>query len=161
MVRLENISNALNRWLSWIGGGILVAMMLVTVGNLVMVQFKVPFTGAAEIVSFLAAVVAAFALGYTQINRGHVAIDIFVIRLSQRAQAVIDAIMFFISMALFGVATWQIVKLASRYWEMGSVSETLYIIFFPFIYLVALGCALLCLVLLLDFLKSLLQAVKR
>jgi TRAP-type C4-dicarboxylate transport system permease small subunit len=161
MARLEAISNALNRWLSWIGGGVLVAMMLVTVGNLIMVQFKVPFTGAAEIVRFLAAVVAAFALGYTQINRGHVAIDIFVVRLPQRAQAIIDSIMFFIIMALFGVATWQVVELASRYWELGSVSETLYIIFFPFIYAVALGCTLLCLVLLLDFLKSLAQAVKR
>lgn len=69
--------------------------------------------------------------------------------------------MFFIGMVLFGAATWQIVKLASNYWEMGSVSESLHIIFFAFIYAVALGCAFLCLVLLLDLLKSLAQAVKR
>ena len=161
MTYLEKITTALNRWISWVAGGLLVAMVLFTVVNLIMVQADRPFVGATEIVSFLAALVAAFALGYTQIQRGHTRIDILVSRFPPRVQSIIDSIMFFIGMVLFGVATWQIVKLANRYWEMGSVSETLYIIFFPFIYAVALGCAFLCLVLLLDFLKSLAQAVKR
>ena len=161
MTRLETIINALNRWLSWIAGGLLVAMMLFTVGNMLMREVYVPFVGTCEVVGWLAALVAAFALGYTQIHRGHTRVDILVSRFSPRVQSIIDSIMFFIGMVLFAVATWQIVELASRYWEMGSVSETLYIIFFPLIYAVALGCALLCLVLLLDFLKSLAQAVKR
>jgi len=161
MTYLEKITTALNRWLSWVAGGLLVAMVLFTVVNLIMVQADRPFVGATEIVSFLAALVAAFALGYTQIQRGHTRIDILVSRFPPRVQSIIDSIMFFIGMVLFGVATWQLVRLATRYWEMGSVSETLYIIFFPFIYAVALGCAFLCLVLLLDFLKSLAQAVKR
>ena len=135
--------------------------MLITVVNLIMVKVYVPFAGTAEVVCFLAALVAAFALGYTQIHRGHTRVDILVSRFPPRVQSIIDSIMFFVGMALFGVATWQIVKLASRYWGLGSVSETLYIVFFPLIYAVALGCALLCLVLLLDFLKSMAQAVKR
>ena len=135
--------------------------MLLTVGNMIMRQVYLPFGGTAEVIGWLAALVAAFALGYTQLQKGHTRVDILLSRFPPRAQSVIDSIMFFIGMVLFGVATWQIVKLASRYWELGSVSETLYIIFFPFIYTVALGCALLCLVLLLDFLKSLAQAVKR
>lgn len=161
MTHLERIINALNRWFSWIAGGLLVALMLVTVVNLLMVQVYVPFVGTAEVVGWLAALVAAFALGYTQIQKGHTRVDILVSRFPPRVQAIIDSIMFFIGTVLFGVATWQIVKLASRYWELGSVSGSLYIVFFPLIYMVALGCAFLCLVLLLDFLKSLAQAVKR
>lgn len=161
MTYLERIINALNRWFSWIAGGLLVALMLFTVVNMLMRQVYVPFAGTAEVVGWLAALVAAFALGYTQIHRGHTRVDILVSRFPPRVQAIIDSIMFFIGMVLFGVATWQVVKLASRYWEMGSVSETLYVIFFPFIYTVALGCAFLCLVLLLDFLKSVAEAVKR
>lgn len=161
MTHLERVSNALNRWLNWVAGGLLMAVMLITVVNMIMRQVYVPFGGTTEVVSFLAALVAAFALGYTQIRRGHTRVDILVSRFPPRAQSIIDSIMFFIGMVLFGVATWQIVKLASNYWEMGSVSETLNIIFFPFIYAVALGCAFLCLVLLLDFLKSLAQAVKK
>ncbi|GAI39384.1 unnamed protein product, partial [marine sediment metagenome] len=45
MTHLERIINALNRWLSWIAGGLLVAMMLLTVVNLLMVQVYVPFIG--------------------------------------------------------------------------------------------------------------------
>jgi len=163
MTRLETIINALNRWLNWVAGGLLLAMMLLTVANMIMraIPTYSPFGGTAEVVSYLAALVAAFALGYTQIRRAHTSVDILMLRLPPRAQSIIDSIMFFIGTALFGVATWQIVKLASRYWELGSVSETLYIIFFPFIYAVALGCAFLCLALLLDFLKSVVQVVKR
>lgn len=161
MTYLETIINALNRWLNWVAGGLLVAMMLLTVGNMIMREVYAPFGGTVEVIGWLAALVAAFALGYTQLQKGHTRVDILLSRFPPRAQSIIDSIMFFIGMVLFGVATWQIVKLASRYWELGSVSETLYVIFFPFIYTVALGCALLCLVLLLDFLKSLVQAVKR
>ena len=161
MARLETIINALNRWLSWVAGGLLVTMMLITVVNMLMRAVYVPFFGTVEVICFLAALVAAFTLGYTQLYKGHTRVDILVSRFPPRVQAIIDSIMFFIGMVLFGVATWQIVKLATRYWELGSVSETLHIIFFPLIYAVALGCALLCLVLLLDFLKSLAQAVKR
>ena len=161
MTRLETIINTLNRWLNWVAGGLLVAMMLITVVNMLMREVYVPFVGTVEVVCFLAALVAAFALGHTQIHRAHTRVDILVSRFPPRAQSIIDSFMFFVGMVLFGMATWQIVKLANRYWELGSVSETLYVIFFPLIYAVALGCALLCLVLLLDFLKSLAQAVKR
>ncbi len=163
MTHLEAITTALNRWLNWVAGGLLVAMMLLTVANMILRALPgySPFVGTVEVVCFLAALVAAFALGYTQIHRGHTRVDILVLRFPPRVQSIIDSIMFFIGMVLFGVATWQIVKLATRYWGLGSVSETLHIIFFPLIYAVALGCALLCLVLLLDFLKSLAQVVKR
>lgn len=163
MTHLEKISNALNKWVNWVAGGALVAMMLLTVGNMFLraIPGCSPFGFTAEVVGWLAALVAAFALGYTQINRGHVAVDIFVIRLRQRAQVIIDAIMSFMSMALFALIAWRTTELASRVWEIGLVSATLKITFFPLIYAVALGCAFLCLVLLLDFLKSMAQAVKR
>jgi len=161
MAYLEKIISALNRCLNWIAVGILVTMMLFTVVNMIMRKVWVPFAGTPEVIGWLAALVAAFALGYTQRQRGHTCVEIMVSRFRPRVQAIIDSIMFFVGMVLFGVATWQIVKLATHYWEMGSVSESLYIIFFPFIYAVALGCALLCLVLLVDFLKSLTEAVKR
>jgi len=161
VIHLEKLVNTLNRWATWLAGGLLVALMLLTVANMVMREVWEPFAGTAEIVGFLAALVAALALGYTQIHRGHTWVDILVARLPPRAQAIIDSTMFFLAMIMFGLATWQIFKLANHYWKIGLLSETLKIIFFPFIYVVALGCALLCLVLLVDFLKSLAQAAKK
>jgi TRAP-type C4-dicarboxylate transport system permease small subunit len=161
MKHLERVINALNRWLNWIAGGFLVAMMLVTVINMVMRVVYVPFAGTTEVIGYLAALVAAFALGYTQLQKRHTRVDIIVSRFPRQAQSIIDSTMFFIVMGLFGVATWQLVKLASHYWEMGLLSETLKIIFYPLVYAVAIGCAFISLVLLLDFLKSLRQAVKK
>jgi hypothetical protein len=53
----------------------------------------------------------------------------------------------------FSIAGWQINKLARTLWMTGEVTETLRIIYYPFTYGVALGCFLLALVLLVEFLK--------
>jgi len=162
MTHLERISNVLSRWVSWIAGGFLVAIMLITVVNIVLRAVYVPVGGLSVGVGFLSAIVVAFALGYTQIKRGHVAIDIVVSRFSPRVQAIIDSIIYLMSMVLFGLIAWQVASLAGHHWEVGSTAESLWnIVFFPFMYMVALGCVLLCLVLLVDFLKSLAQAVKK
>jgi len=161
VIHLEKISNKLNRGVNWIAAGVLTAMMLLLVGNMIVRKIYVPFGGTSEIVGFMAALVAAFALGYTQIKKGHVAIDFVVAHFPQRAQNVTDAIMSFLSLAFFVLIGWQLILLGNRYWELGSVAETTKIIFYPFIYAVAFGCFCICLVLLVDFLKLLLQVVKR
>jgi hypothetical protein len=50
---------------------------------------------------------------------------------------------------------WQVAVFATAIWKRGETSETLRIIFHPFVYLVAICCALLAFVLFIDFLKSL------
>ena len=161
MKRLEGTINALSRWLSWVGGGFLLALMLLTVGNIIARHVYEPWGGTAIVVGWLAAPLAAFALAYTQQRKGHSRIDILVSRFRPRVQSIIDSIMFLIGAALFGVGTWQVVKLANRYRELGQIDASTGIRFYPFIYAVGVGCAFLCLVLLIDFLKSLVQAVKK
>ena len=56
-------------------------------------------------------------------------------------------------MIFFAVLGWQISRLATTIWKTGEVTETLRIVYYPFTYGVALGCFLLALVLLVDFLK--------
>ena len=58
-------------------------------------------------------------------------------------------------MVFFAVVAWQIAKYAGTLWETGEVTETLQIIYYPFTYGVALGCAVLSLVFLIDLLKLL------
>ena len=136
--------------------------MLITVVNMVLRAVWVPLAGLADGVGLLAAIVIALALVYTQIKRGHVAIDVVMMRFSLRVQAITDSIIYLISMALFGIIAWQVARLAGHYWEIGSISISLWnIVFFPITYVVAFGCALISLVLLVDFLKSLAQAVKK
>jgi TRAP-type C4-dicarboxylate transport system permease small subunit len=99
----------------------------------------------------------AFALGSTQIGRGHIAVDVLVLRFSVRTRKILNGINCFICVVFFAIVTWQISKYATTLWETGEITETLRIIYYPFTYGVALGCAALSLVFLTDFLKSVFQ----
>ena len=158
MIRyLENFSNFINQWLTWFAGVVLVAMIILTCANIFLRIVWTPIKGTFELMEFFGAIVAAFALGYTQMKRGHTGIDIVVNLFSARIQRVLNGINYFICMAFFAITGWQITKRATTLWRTGEITETLRIIFYPFTYAVAFGCFVLTLVLLVDFLKALNQ----
>lgn len=154
LVLLDRLTTMLNRALAFTAGISLVAMMLVTVGEMVFRMFGKPMAGTVEAIGWLAAVTTAFALGYTQLYQGHVSIDLFVRRLKPRATAMLNVVVYFIATALFVVVTWNIFQHAGVLRETGSLSETMKVIVYPWVYMVSLGSLGLTLALLLDFLKS-------
>jgi len=154
---LEKMTNFLNRLLLVVGGISLAGMVLLTCSNIFLRSVWVPIKGTYELMGFFGAIVTAFALGYTQIKRGHVGIDMVVNQFSARTQRILNGINYFICMIFFALASWQIANWATTLWETGEITETLRIIYFPFTYGVALGCAVLSLVLLTDLLKSFVQ----
>jgi TRAP-type C4-dicarboxylate transport system permease small subunit len=154
---LEKMTNFLNRLLLVVGGITLAGMVLLTCSNIFLRSVWVPIKGTYELMGFFGAIVTAFALGYTQIKRGHVGIDMVVNQFSARTQRILNGINYFICMIFFALASCQIAKWATTLWETGEITETLRIIYFPFTYGVALGCAVLSLVLLTDLLKAFVQ----
>ncbi len=154
---LEKMTDFLNRLLLVVGGITLAGMVLLTCSNIFLRSVWAPIKGTYELMEFFGAIVTAFALGYTQIKRGHVGIDMVVNRFSTRTQRILNGINYFICMIFFALASWQIAKWATTLWKTGEITETLRIIYFPFTYGVALGCAVLSLVLLTDLLKSFVQ----
>ena len=157
MIILYRISHYLNQILICIAGLFLIAMIFLTCANVFLRFVWIPVSGTFELMGYFGAVLTAFALGYTQIRRGHIAVDIVVLRFSKRAQTILNAINYLICMIFFGLAAWQISKYATTLLETGEVTETLQIIYYPFTYGVALGCAVLSLVFLVDCLKLLMK----
>ena len=151
---LDRFNAILNKALAFVSGFSLIAMMMVTVGEMILRMFGRPMAGTVETIGWLAAVTTAFALGYTQVHRGHVAIDLFVNRLGPRSRAVISMLMYLVSAALFIIITWNVFRYAGVLKRSGSLSETMKVIVYPWVYLVSLGCAGLTLALLVDFIKS-------
>ena len=84
MAVLEKISAFLSQALLWIAGLFLTAMITITGANIVLRLFWFPLRGTFELMGYFGAVVTAFALGYTQIKRGHIAVDIVVLRFSKQ-----------------------------------------------------------------------------
>lgn len=136
-------------------------MTLMICAEIVARFFYRPIEGTYEIVGFLAAIMISLAMAYTQVERGHIAIEILVSRLAKRTQATIDAINWFISIILFALITWRLCVYAADLRHTGQLSATLWWPLYPFVYVVALGSAGLCLVLFVDFYKSLLQVIRK
>ncbi len=161
MSRLRKFAGRLSYWFNWIAGGGLVLMMLLTCADVVMRSAGRPIPGTFEIVGFLGVIIAAFAIAYTQVLGGHIAIDYLVVRLSRRRQSIIRCITSLAGAGLFALIAWQSYLFAGNLWASGEVSPTEKIPFFPFVYGLALACLPVSLLLLLDFFKSLAQAVRK
>ena len=151
---LERISHELSKWFSWIGGVALLSLTGIACANMLLRPVGAPVTGTYELVGFFGALVVAFPLGYAQINRSHISVDVLTTRYSKRMKRIIHIISSFLCMIFFILVAWQSAIYASTIWKRGETSETLRIIYHPFVYAMALCCLLLALVLLVDFLKS-------
>ena len=156
MVVLDKITQILTQMLMWIAGVFLATMTILTCANIFLRLVWVPVRGTFELMGFFGAIVTAFALGFTQIGRGHIAVDILVLKFPSKTQKTLNAINYLICMIFFAIVAWQIATYGTTLWKTGEITETLRIIYFPFTYGVALGCAVLSLVFLTSFLKSVL-----
>jgi TRAP-type C4-dicarboxylate transport system permease small subunit len=152
---LDKISGVLNKWFAWMGGVALLALTGIACANMLMRPLGSPFKGAYELVGFFGALVVALPLGYAQISHSHIAVDILSTRYSNRTRRIMNAISSFLCMIFFILVAWQSSIYATAIWKRGETSETLRVIYYPFVYVVALCCFVLAFVLFVDFLKSL------
>lgn len=154
MKYLESINTFLNRLLLFLGGIAVILLMSLATVNVVLRILHIPYRGTYEIVSFLGAIVIAFALGYSQKRKDHIVVDILTERFSKKTDRILSIISCGITMVFFAVVSWQIFIFGMKIWKSGEVSETLKIAYHPFIFSVAVGFAVLSLTIFIDFLKT-------
>ena len=155
MGTLEKIDDFLNKILMVVGGmAVLLLMSIATVNVCLRFFFNAPYRGAYELVVFLGAIVIAFALGYTQKRKDHIVVDILTEKFPKRVNRILDGINYLITTIFFSVVSWQVFIWGMKISKSGEVSETLKIIFHPFIFSVSLGFALFSFTLVIDFLKN-------
>lgn len=159
--RYERFVERLSHSFNWVAGVGMVAMLAVTVADVVGVKaFKTPVPGGIEVVGFLGVIATAFAIAYTKIVRGHIQVDFFIMRLPRRGQAGLLALVSLFGLALFVVLAWRSFDYARILQTTGEVSMTQRLPFYPFVYALALACIPVCLVLFAEFLRSVRKAVK-
>jgi len=152
---LNKFNEQLSRVFVRIAGISLVGTMLLAVGNMISRQVYVPWGAAWEVVGFLTAITVAFSLGYSQLNKVHVTIDLVVDRFPPRLRSLAESITYLFSIFLFSVAARHIYLYAERMQAQGVLAETLRLPYYPLIYAVSVAFICFNLVLLSDFLKSL------
>jgi TRAP-type C4-dicarboxylate transport system permease small subunit len=154
---LEKVNVFLNKILMVLGSvAVLLLMAIATTNAFLRIPFiKSTWRGAYETVGFLGAIVIAFALGYTQKRKDHIVVDILTEKFPKRINRVLDGINYFITTIFFAIVSWQVFVWGMKISRSGEVSETLKIVFHPFIYSVSFGFAVFSLTLIIDFLKNL------
>ncbi|MFP3974752.1 MAG: TRAP transporter small permease [Dehalococcoidia bacterium] len=157
----ERFTSQLSEWFNWVALIALVAMLaFVTVDIVGAKLFKSPVPGAVEIVSFLGVFIAAFAIAKTYLVGRHIRVDFILMRVPARVQRILSCITSLLSMVLFVLIIWRTILYAHALEAAGELSLTLNLPFVPFVYGVAVACVPVFLLLLGQFLRSLIE-VKR
>jgi TRAP-type C4-dicarboxylate transport system permease small subunit len=158
--KIEKAANRFGDWLGVVAGVLLVSIMLLIVVNIILRQVASPFGGTAEVVGYLSAMCAGLSLLYSQKRKAHIAIDIVTGHMAKRPRAALTAVMNLIATVIFGMASWQIGGRALALAKNGTLSSTLQMRFYPFIWVVCVCFVLFTLRIFVDVMVQFRQAVK-
>jgi len=158
--RFEECVTRLSRVLDQIAGWSLVAMMSLTVADVILRFFRRPILGTYEIVGLMGAVVIAFAMPHTTLQRGHVAVEIVVSSLSTSTRAIVSLVTRILSIILFALIAWECFRYGNDLKAAGEVSMTLRLPFYPILYGIAFAAAVVCLVIFSRILQSMVGGVR-
>jgi TRAP-type C4-dicarboxylate transport system permease small subunit len=160
MAFFERAIHSLAKVCDRIAQAAVLAMLLLVVGNILLRIVWKPILGTYDITGFIGAILIAFAVAYCALQRGHIQVELLVERFPERVQGIIDSITGILSLGIFSLITWQCSELANHVRRVGEVSMSAHISYYPYVYGVAFGCGLLCVVILVDLIKSLVKVMK-
>jgi TRAP-type transport system small permease protein len=132
--------------------GMVALLALVTI-NVIARYFFNSIQGTYDYVQLILSVAVSLAVAYTAYERGHIEIEILMERMPKRVQSVFGAIMMLISAVFFAIASWQCVRVGISMRAANETTMSIYVPFYPFLYILAFGLALTTLAFLLHTIK--------
>jgi TRAP-type C4-dicarboxylate transport system permease small subunit len=154
MRQLQRAIGLLNTILIVLAGVALLMLTGIAVLNVIMRLAGLQFVGAYEWVGFCGAIVVAAALGQTQERKDHVAVDIITQHFPPGVNRAIDIFKYTLKFAFAIIVAWYTLDWGLRIRQSGEVSETLKLPFYPFIFAVSGGFAVLACTVLLDIART-------
>lgn len=139
------IIDQINHFFAILAGIALLAMAGLVVLNVILRNFSTPISGTFEVTGWLTALTAFFSLGYAQLHRGHVFINLLVGKLQLLLQKVIHTMVNLVSVVFFLYLSFQVVIYGLTLKNQGVVSATLQVPFYPLIIISSTGFICLCL----------------
>ena len=153
---VERFNRRLSGRFEWIGLVGLLTMMVVTCVDVVGSKiFRWPLPGSIDIVQLAQIVAIAFAASMVLILGRHIRVEFFVRLLPRRLGAVINSVILFLGLGLFMLILWRMSVFGYLKQTSGDYSSTIHIPYYLFVYGIALAIIPVCVVYLLEFLKSL------
>ena len=157
---LDRLATRLAIWSNWVAGAGLIAMFALIIGDIIGIKLlDHPIPGGIEIVSFLGVVVIGFALGYTQIIKGHTLVDFFIHMMPLKMRAVCESIVTFLSLVVCVILVWRCADYAGILRSSGEVSMTQKLPFYPFVYALSFCFIVLSLCILVALIKAIRKVI--
>jgi TRAP-type C4-dicarboxylate transport system permease small subunit len=141
------------RFLLLISGIVLAVMLLFTITDVLMRAFSKPILGGFEIISFLGAVVIGFALPYTSLYKGHVAVDFFLEIVPQKVSTWMQIITRIMVIVLFIWMGWNFILMSLDLIRTKTVTPVFRMPFYPISFGLAFCCLGQCFTLLLQIVR--------
>ncbi|HHT46282.1 MAG TPA: TRAP transporter small permease [Firmicutes bacterium] len=162
MQLMKKIVNGLNIPFLKISAILILLMMFITVADVAgRYFFNRPILGVFELTRFGLGAIVCAALGFSQINKVHIAINIFVSRLPLGWQNIIETFNYLVAFITFAIVSWQMFAYTGRLYISAQVTSVLGVSIYPFVLISALGVVLFTLVLLWDLVKAIYKLFSR
>ena len=150
----SRVGSKLAEALNLFAGCCLFGMVMLTCSDVVLRFFNHPILGAYEIMCFLSAGTAAFAMADATLNRVHVCVDVLVVLFSQKVQTIIYIITRIFSIFLFILICYECFKSGYNLQQFNELSMTLKLPYFPILYGISFASLVVCFILLIDIAKK-------
>jgi len=140
MLSFRNFIVGLSRSLDFIAGLVLASTAFLVVANILgRALINRPILGTYEMVGFFTAAAVGLALARCAIENSHIAISFVTDKFPARLQYIFELLVGLPVFVFLAFTTYHLVLFANRIALSGEVAPTTQIIFYPFIYLLALG----------------------
>lgn len=143
-----------------VGAAALFGMALLTCADVIGRLFKHPIFGSIELVSFLAVFAVAMAMPFTQMNKGHIGVELFVDKLPKKGRLFFELCTETVSLFLFVIITWRMFLFSIKLRASGEVSMNLHLPEYAIVFVLACCCAVLCLVIVASIMKTFTKLMK-
>ena len=158
---MESAANVISNILVHISMGMLLVMMLLGFADVFgRYLLNRPITGTLEIFEILLPGIVVFSLAYAQRVKAHIAVDVFYARFPPPVQKILGIFINIWAILFFAVVIWRSTLIAILHWHTGRMISNLPVPIYAIDLFVPVGALAICLVLISELLRSLVQMKK-
>lgn len=162
MLLIKRVIYGLSGYILKISLLLTVLMMFVTVADVFLrFSFNRPIPGVFELTRYALAVIVFTSLGWSQMHKVHIAIDLFVSRISAFWQNIIDVFNYLLASITFILSFWQMIIYTGRLYSSNLVTTVLRVHVYPWVLVSAIGVLFFALVLVWDLINAVSKLFKR
>jgi len=139
---------------------LMLLMMFATVADITGRMFFRPIPGIFELTRYCLAVIVFTSLGYGQLHKVHIAIDLFFLKFPFIIQRIVEVFIYLLALVTFSLAFWQMTIYALRLYDTNLFTTVLRMPVFPFVFISAIAVLFFNLALLSDLLDAVRKLIK-